>query len=380
MAFDFDGTTFKNTANVSEPGTSASWMIFKAPNLLYAVDENSNSTRLYNFDPDTSKISPEPVSVGEGSAGVVSLAFNQDQTRLLGASYSQGQVDVWDISAENGSLKLLKQVVLEGPTGPNTASQGVHRAHQAVLDPTGSFFAIADLGVDAVHFIDAKNFEITSTVNVEPAGAGPRHGAFIGGSADTLPTHYVVACEMKNILVLFEVAETDDGKIAMTNAQTLSTYGDAFPPANETSAAAGELLVASNQKDIYVSNRLTGNDTDSISHFVFEDGKMAFVDQISSGGLLPRMMSLSADESLLFCANQNGTNGFVALKRCDPSGSLTDTPEAVLINSEINYQPTFGPQFVMEISCWLPKEIFDWVDGVPQWVKDLGHIATATVT
>lgn len=47
-AADFDGTSFDIVANDTIAGTSASWMLFKEPNLLYAVDENSNTTRLFN--------------------------------------------------------------------------------------------------------------------------------------------------------------------------------------------------------------------------------------------------------------------------------------------------------------------------------------------
>lgn len=47
-AADFDGTSFTIVANHTVPGTSASWLLFKEPNLLYAVDENSNTTRLFN--------------------------------------------------------------------------------------------------------------------------------------------------------------------------------------------------------------------------------------------------------------------------------------------------------------------------------------------
>lgn len=47
-AATFDGTSFEIVANDTIAGTSASWMLFKEPNLLYAVDENSNTTRLFN--------------------------------------------------------------------------------------------------------------------------------------------------------------------------------------------------------------------------------------------------------------------------------------------------------------------------------------------
>ncbi|KAI1840881.1 hypothetical protein JX266_012891 [Neoarthrinium moseri] len=365
LSYSFDGKVFANHANVTEAGTSASWMIFKYPNLLYAVDENSNSTRVFNFNPVDSTLSAEPVSAANGSSGVVSLAFDKNQTHLVGASYSQGQVDVWDISPTDGSLKLLKQVPLPGPTGP-AAAQAVHRAHQAVLDPTGQFFAIADLGGDAIHFLDTSSWEITSSAVVKPAGAGPRHGAFIGGEDMCLPKYYVVACELKSLIILYELSQTDDGKMELKNPQTLSTYGDAFPPNNATSAAAGELIASHNERDIYVSNRLTGNATDSISHFVVKDGKLQFADQISSGGSIPRQLSFSTEESFVFGTNQGGDSGLVAFQRNMEDGTLSAL--AALSNSEISAQGTnLGPQFVQEIPMYTHQIPAQWVDGVPQW-------------
>ncbi len=44
----FTEAGFTVVANDTRPGTSASWLLFKQPNLIYAVDENSNFTRLFN--------------------------------------------------------------------------------------------------------------------------------------------------------------------------------------------------------------------------------------------------------------------------------------------------------------------------------------------
>ncbi|KAK9423841.1 putative Lactonase, 7-bladed beta-propeller-domain-containing protein [Seiridium unicorne] len=345
LSYTYDGKNFTKTANSSAAGTTASWMIFKQPNHLYAVDENSNSTRLFSFNPTNSSLSQEPVFVGNGSAGVVSLGFDKNKTHLIGASYGQGQFDVWEISPADGSLKLVKQVPLPGPTGP-AAVQSVHRAHQAVLDPSGQFFAIPDLGGDAIHFVDASTWEINNSIQVEPAGAGPRHGAFLGGNLTTLPQHYAVVCELKNLIILYEIEKTQDGKVNLTNPQTLSTFGAAFPPANATSAAAGELIAAHNGRDIYVSNRVTANETDSISHFLLQDGKLAFTDQISSGGLNPRQLSFSMDESYVFGVNQAGENGLVVFQRNCEDGILT--PAGTLPNAEISTEAGFGPQFILE--------------------------------
>lgn len=341
LTYTYDGAAFTQTSNLTETGQTASWMAFKEPNQLFAVDENSNATRLFHVEGGKlAATDGKPVASVNGSSGVVSLAFNADKTRLVGTSYGMGTVDVWDVSKAD-SLALLDQVPLTGGKIGEKPQQGQHRAHQAVLDPSGSFFAIPDLGADAIHILDAKTFEITSFVELEPA-SGPRHGSFLtAGDA----THYAVACEISNEVQLFSVAP--EGKLA--HVQTLSTYGEAFPPANASSAAAGELVVASNQRDVYISNRLSANQGgDSISHFVFADGKLAFKDQVSTGGVSPRMLSLSADEKTLYCANSgDGPNGLVAFKRAC-SGALTEA--AALPYDAIGAEPNgFGPQFVMEI-------------------------------
>lgn len=142
-----------------------------------------------------------------------------------------------------------------------------------------------------------------------------------------------------------------DPNRAKANEKIVSTFGTAFPPANATSASAGELVIDAENKNLYVSNRLTGNATDSISHFSIDvdaESPLAFVDQISSGGLVPRMFSLSNDDDLLFSTNQDGENGLLAFAKDNKTGSLTEAPVASLTLDKFG-APSFGPQFVMEV-------------------------------
>lgn len=132
----------------------------------------------------------------------------------------------------------------------------------------------------------------------------------------------------------------------------MSTFGNGFPPANATSASAGELVIDSANRNLYVSNRLTGNETDSISHFAIDvenaSEPLTFMDQISSGGLVPRMFSLSVDDTVLFSTNQAGASGLLAFSKDAVTGSLTETPLASLTVDVFGPQSS-GPQFVMEI-------------------------------
>lgn len=222
--------------------------------------------------------------------------------------------------------------------------------HQVVLDPSGRFFVVNDLGTDSIFVIDSENdFKISNRVSVE-AGTGPRHGAFM--ARDNKDTYYFLACEIKSVVKAFKVTYTEDN-LELKEVQSLSSYGADFPPTNSTTAAAGELVISPCGKHLYVSNRLSGNTTDSISHFSIDDantaGPLVFADQVSSGGKVPRMFSLSADASVLFTTNQDGENGLLALARDAKTGKLTEAPLASLGVAKFG-GPTYGPQFVMEVS------------------------------
>lgn len=198
--------------------------------------------------------------------------------------------------------------------------------------------------------IDSTEFEIVNRVNVTPAGNGPRHGSFFPLGSEGKATHFFLASEIASLVKVFELDYTG-GSLEFNEIQSISTFGDDFPPANATSASAGELVIDAANKNLYVSNRLTGNDTDSISHFAIDisaKNPLTFVDQISSGGLVPRMFSLSNNDDLLFSTNQDGENGLLAFTKDADTGSLTEEPVASL-TVDVFGAPSFGPQFAMEI-------------------------------
>lgn len=290
-----------------------------------------------------------------GSSGVVFLEFNAAKDRMMGAAYGQGQMDVWDVSATDGTLKLRKQIPSTGSLGPNPDRQTEPHPHQVLLEPSGRFFVVNDLGTDSLIVIDSADdaFEVVNNHKVPNPGCGPRHGAFYPVGAEKA-THYMVVCEITSQLVVFEVSYAQQGNLTFTPAQIVSTFGASFPPANQSSAAAAEIAISNDNASLYISNRLTGNATDSIAHFAITKAdtgavSVAFADTVSSGGLVPRMFSLSADEAeeFLFAANQDGASGLLAIERSTVSGAL-GAPVSSL-GLEVFGPSGFGPQFVKEI-------------------------------
>ncbi|KAM5349328.1 hypothetical protein ACJ41O_005833 [Fusarium nematophilum] len=322
---------------------SPSWMALAPPNRLYAVDEFSANLRLFELDPGKGELTL--MAEKEASSGVVHLQFNADKTRLIGSAYGNGSVDVWNI--ENGDLNLMKSIASPGKPGPDKGHQTAPHPHQANLDPTGRFIAINDLGTDSIIIIDAKDdaYRVANNIRVIPGGCGPRHSVFYPQGADRA-THYIVVCEISNQAFVYSLEYHDD-YLAFKQVQSISTFGADFPPANKTSAAAGAILLASNNRDLYISNRLTGNETDSIAHFSIAASNcgsplLSFASTRSTEGLVPRTIALSEDERYIIIGNQGGGFGLVILKR-EADGTLEENPTAIM------GAPSFGPQFVQQI-------------------------------
>ncbi|KAI1780716.1 putative isomerase YbhE [Hypoxylon cercidicola] len=340
----FDGVKFTVTGRYVRPDLLPSWILFKEPNLLYAINPLADDTNLF-LD------KPKFVSSAKGSRGGVHLEFNADKTRIVEASFFSSTIDIWDISAADGSLRLMKSLSIPGNPSPG---RNHHRPHQAVLDPTGRFFIIPNLTADTLLILDAKDdrYEITNIAPV-PTGVGPRHVAFLTSEG----THYLaMVAEFTNELFLFEAKYVSD-TILLTQIQRQSTYGST-PPRDPSRAAGAEIAVAWNQRDVYVSNRRTGDENDHVAHFAFwkKDGgaaRLDYVSRVSSGGLQPRSfcLSLDAEQKYVFIANEKGKYGLVALKRDPRMGVLDPTPVAAMLNTELDApgQTGQGPHFVYEI-------------------------------
>lgn len=166
----------------------------------------------------------------KGTPGVVRLTFIQDKQRLIGSSYSKGAVDIWDISAADGTIRPLKTAIPGGSHGPDVNVQTRLRAHQAVVDPTGKFVVVNDLGGDMIHILDAASdqYDIINVVATDP-GCGPRHGGFLQLDGGRQATHYAVVCEISSTIHLFSASCTDDAThLTLKHVQAVSTFGPAF--------------------------------------------------------------------------------------------------------------------------------------------------------
>ncbi|KAL1900806.1 hypothetical protein Cpir12675_000679 [Ceratocystis pirilliformis] len=313
-----------------------SWMALKAPSTLYAVNENSNTIRQLGIDTDTDTITP--VTEVATSSGAVHLEFAPSDNQLISSVYGSGVVDVFSIGDKN-NLALQSTWTM--------GAKGTSKPHQTLIDPSGKFAVTNDLGLNEVIItpIDASSSDSSKRFSA-PDGCGPRHGAFLSGSDGAVL--YAMVCETGNMVVMYTVA-TSGAELALTQTQTISTFPEGV---SKPDARAGELVASSDSRHVYVSNRLSGDDQDSITHYlVTDDGKLEHSQTVPSGGLLPRMMSLATkcnNEDLLFVGNQGGEKGLVAFKLGDEGAighQVASLPISVWGTAENS-----GPQFVQEIA------------------------------
>lgn len=232
--------------------------------------------------------------------------------------------------------------------------------------------AVPDLGADAIHVLAAGGadggYRLVNRVAVEPAGCGPRHGAFYPPGPGPA-THLLVLCELANVVNVYAVdrAGAGDRGLDLRLVQSVSTFG---PGAAHPKAAAGELAVGPDGRDVYVSNRLTGDPDDHVAHFRVHGGgckakaqaqaqaqaaaakggngtlSLELVGHQSTHGQNPRMFSLTGDGALLLVANGKGESGIWGLARDGQTGVLAGAP---LWNVSMADFGGKGPQFVQQI-------------------------------
>ncbi|KAI6367831.1 hypothetical protein MCOR25_004796 [Pyricularia grisea] len=378
----FDGAKFNILKSASLPVQGApTWLAFKEPNFLYSVNENGVELSLFTVDTSTNDI--KFVKSVNGSAGVVHLEFNKDKTRMVGASFGKGTVDVWKLGAD-GSPELMGKPLATNSTGatlgPNKARQDAPHAHQSVLDNSGRFFFVNDLGLDTITIVDSKDdkFKIADSIKVSP-GCGPRHGAFYPATGNA--THYLLVCEMLNTVIVNKLNYTGnagnkdkEGVPTVLPIQLISTFGEKSQPNSKAVPGAGEIAVAADGKSVYVSNRLSFDPDlkqkgrDSITQFKAaitgeaNNLVLTFDNSVDSQGAVPRMFSLSADkdQAVLFGTNQNAGNGVAAFQRCKDSGKLSlikgsEIDYAVFATDENKDKAGFGPQFIAGIPSTVGK-------------------------
>ncbi|KAJ6784035.1 hypothetical protein PWT90_00322 [Aphanocladium album] len=355
--YDTAFNSFAVDFDLAIPGCPSWLAVDKERSLVYIVDEDSSKFHRFHLDPSSATPFTQQLTVDTASPGAVYLAFSQDKRRLLGAAFGSSTVDVWDISNGEKLERLQEKTVKsDGTTGPVSHIQDAPHPHQVLLDPTGRFYLVPDLGSDEILVIDSKDdaFTVASRLAVAPPGSGPRHGAFYPVGA-SVATHYILLCELTNTVVVYALEYTDD-TIKLRKVSEEGTFGPGGPPVG---ARAGHLELLPDSKHLYVTNRLTGADDSIACMRISTDGEhptLEFEQAITTLGVLPRMFCvLDAGKGDIVVANEKSDWALVVMARDEASGRLRDVPKLRVLMSEfmsddeMKEHPGNGPKFVTQL-------------------------------
>lgn len=210
------------------------------------------------------------------------------------------------------SSAALQQIPLT-MTGPGTipSRQNAAHPHEVLLDPTGNFLLVPDLGADQIRIyqIGSTGLLTACPSYFEVGGTGPRHGSF-----STNGSILYVANELANTVNAFNLVYTNSC-ITLTKLQTLTTIpNNATAP---TGTKVGEVHVK--DRFVYASNRndLSFSPNDSMASFSLgSTGSMTFMNITSSGGWYPRTFDINKAGDMVAIGDQTTAN--VAIVKRDP--------------------------------------------------------------
>ena len=202
--------------------------------------------------------------------------------------------------------------------------QDASHPHQVLLDPTGSFILVPDLGADIirVNAIDKASGKLRSCPEIPfKAGSGPRHGVFWTGEEDEETMLYTVS-ELGGNFIGFSVDyDGDDGCPVFNETQSIIPYKDGKLPEGATPSG-----IKIEGGFVYVSIRsdqgFAPNDS-MVTLTRAEDGTVAFRDLTSSYGKVPRTFVINKAGNLVAIGNQASSN-VVIVSRDVESGKLGD--------------------------------------------------------
>ncbi|KAG9187812.1 hypothetical protein G6011_05683 [Alternaria panax] len=302
----------KVTQENHECGALPTWLdVSLGLDRIICLDESATNASLtiLSLDHDGSL---RKVSSSSVLGGAVSIASYNNKSALALAHYGpEPAISLFTIDSKN-TVSSLQNFTFEAP----------EQIHQAVVDPTGQYIIFPSLGADTVHVygIDPVSHLLTEHAPLKSKqGYGPRHAVFWTGTNSTT-TYLFVVHENSNKITSYEVCYLEQGGLAFTEVDEVSTYGNqTVPPvtfASEmTLSPDNKFLIAANRNGTIFTvenpdpNNSTQLPSDSLVTFKpSADGKLSFVQLAKSGGLYPRHFSMNQNGSLVAVANQLSKN------------------------------------------------------------------------
>lgn len=248
------------------------------------------------------------------------IGISPNEKYIAAANYTGGSLSILS-NEPDGSLNLLQTIQHEG-SSINEARQNSPHVHSTVFNPAGDRLLVADLGTDKIYNYQVSPesdtpLSLVSEFEQSP-GDGPRHLTF---SKDG-KTVFVV----QELTATLEIYDFQDDTFSLK--QRLSLLDEGFTG----DVGAAEVRVTPDGQNVYASNR---GDANTISVFLKNNsGVYERIQNIPSGGIMPRNFNFTKDGEYLLAAHQ-ASNDVVVFKRNQEDGTLSKTTWKVEINKPV---------------------------------------------
>lgn len=318
-------TGFLTPEGVGPDVESPSYLVLH-PNrkFLYAVNEVDSfegkpggGVSSYRIDSKTGGLTLIN-SQTSGGTGPCDITIDSAGKNVLVANYGGGSAEVLPVEQSGGLAAPSCFVQHSGSSVDASRQEGPH-AHCAVMDPTGKYALVCDLGLDKI--VVYKYNEAAGTIDstgvapgVVAPGSGPRHFVFHPDGK-----HGYCINEMKSTVTAFHYDSASGG---LKEFQTIST----LPAGYSGSTTCAEIAISPDGRFLYGSNR--GADSLAIFAISHRDRTLALVGHQATGGKTPRCFGIDPTGDYLIAANQD-SNSLVVFKRNKQTGTLTATGQTL---------------------------------------------------
>jgi 6-phosphogluconolactonase (cycloisomerase 2 family) len=202
------------------------------------VNENwwgpDGSLVAFSVNGDGSLTQIDKKNTGRGS--ISNVIYNNGNAVVI-ANYETNGIQTFSISS-TGTLTLLQTIQWTMSTKGPHSRQDRPRPHQTIVDPTGNFIVVCDLGADRIRIlsINKSTSQLTEqTPIVAPAGSGPRHATFYKASNGT--QYLFVVSELANTITSYRVTYGNNGStLSLAEVFRSSQWGSTAVPSGSTGA------------------------------------------------------------------------------------------------------------------------------------------------
>lgn len=322
LEFDPNGFGLRSNTLIDSIENPSFVIASKDDSRVYSLEEtdNENGGQVMGYLWNQDKLQMQDSSATFGGAPCY-LSLSPEEDFLVAANYSGGNLSIYKTD-EKASLEWLQTMAHSGSSIDESRQEKPH-VHSVVFDPEGKRLLAADLGTDKVYiysFDPTSNepLSLKQSIDMSP-GDGPRHITFSPDGKEM-----VVLAELTGYLNVYNYEASG----AVNLKERLSLFPEGFQGQN----GAAEVRFSPDGKNIYASNR---GDANSLSVFSkTENGSYERIQQISSGGIMPRNFNLTKDGKYLLSAHQ-ASNDVVVFERDLASGSLKETDWKISLHMPI---------------------------------------------